>query len=74
MFLNIYNSQCKNLLLQQLFIGSAHVEQCSKFVLESTNRTISQFYGWLFFAYTQLLVPCKRFARNFPPYLFMIHQ
>ena len=49
----------KNSLLQQLLVGSAHVERCSKFVrqlLENENRTISdvigQFYGWLFFGST----------------------
>ena len=35
---------CKHLLLQQLFIGGAHVEQWSVFeekLLENKNRTIS---------------------------------
>ena len=52
MFFSIPRSPCKNLLLQQLFIGSAHVEQCSNFVLELlenknriTSDVICQFYG-----------------------------
>ena len=53
------------------FISSAHVEQCSKFVrelLENKNRTtsdvIGQFYGWLLFAYTPLLVSWKISTQN----------
>ena len=44
----------QNLLLQQLFIGGAHVEQCSMFVQElllqnknrATSDAIGQFYSW----------------------------
>ena len=51
-------SPSKNSLLQELFIGDAYVEQCSKFLrelLENKNQTtsdvIGQFYGWLFLAW-----------------------
>ena len=56
------------LLLRQLFVGSAHVEPCQRFVrelFENKNRTTSaviwKFYGWLFFPYTPILVTCKQF-------------
>ena len=62
---------CKNLLLQMLFIGRDHVEQCTMFIqelLENKNRATSdvicQFYSWLFFAYTPLLVSSKSSTQN----------
>ena len=61
----------QKLTVKSLFIGSAHVEHGSKFVQEllenknrSTSDVIDQFYGWLFFAYTPLLVSCKTFTEN----------
>ena len=70
MIFSLWSPPCKNLLLQQFFIGSAHVEQYWKFVREmlgnknqTTSDVIGQFYCWLFLAYTPLVVSCKIFKQ-----------
>ena len=64
-------SHAKNLPLQHLFVDGDHAEHCSMFVqglLENKNQTtsdvIGQFYGWLVFAFTPLLVASKIFIQN----------
>ena len=67
----VLKSPLQKLTVTQLFIGSAHVEQGSKFVQEllenknrSTSDVIGQFYGWLFFCIYPTLSLLQNFHRK----------